>query len=524
MTTIQDRFRLRRGTAANLAAVNEVPLDSEIVIESDTGTADGARKFKIGDGVTPWNALPYFTLVDTVIRCRLATAAALPANTYANGSSGAGATLTMTTAGVLTVDGVATGLGDVLLVANEAAAANNGVYQVTTAGAVGVAAVLTRFARFVAPGAIPGRLLTVGPLGTANANTAWQSTTAAVPTVGTTSITFARLGGIGGSQFAVAGGTADALTATFGILPALADGLQFSVRAASANATATPTFNPNSLGALTICKLGGGALLAGDIAGAGHELILRYRASPARYELLNPRGLTSVVPGSNITVDTTDPFNPVVASTAASIALSGRVATYSALPGGLGPTDAGKAYLVDADGLIYVWSGTAFPASGAGAGAGGGASAIGPHRYWRFANLLASSLMIAGSLTAPAMCEFRLRSTSGGSNLAVTAASASNTFSGLAVANLYDGSTATLWSADAAFGSFNHWVSFDLGSAQSVRELFIQARNDATYYAQTPNIFDVEYSDDNVIWRRAVKITIPAFTSALQSQTAALPA
>lgn len=204
----------------------------------------------------------------------------------------------------------------------------------------------------------------MGPLGTANANTAWQSTTAAAPTVGTTSITFARVGGLGGSQFAVAGGTADALTATFGILPALVDGLQFSVRATSANATATPTFNPNSLGALTICKLGGAALRAGDIAGAGHELILRYRASPARYELLNPKGLASVVPGSNVTVDATDPFNPVVASTAAGIGLKGRLAAYANLPSS-GNT-AGDAYVLDSDSLIYVWNGTAWPSSGSG--------------------------------------------------------------------------------------------------------------------------------------------------------------
>ena len=59
-TTISDRFRLRRGTAADLSAVNETPLADEIVIESDTGTADGKRKFKIGDGATPWNSLPYF--------------------------------------------------------------------------------------------------------------------------------------------------------------------------------------------------------------------------------------------------------------------------------------------------------------------------------------------------------------------------------------------------------------------------------------------------------------------------------
>lgn len=62
MTTIQDRFRLRRGTAAALTAANEIPLAQEIVIESDTELVTGKRKFKIGDGTTHWNDLPYFTV------------------------------------------------------------------------------------------------------------------------------------------------------------------------------------------------------------------------------------------------------------------------------------------------------------------------------------------------------------------------------------------------------------------------------------------------------------------------------
>ena len=60
--TVQDRFRLRRGTAAALTAANETPLADEIVIESDTGLTDGARKMKIGDGVTAWNDLPYLAI------------------------------------------------------------------------------------------------------------------------------------------------------------------------------------------------------------------------------------------------------------------------------------------------------------------------------------------------------------------------------------------------------------------------------------------------------------------------------
>lgn len=73
---------------------------------------------------------------------RVATAAALPACTAAG--SGVGKTLTMNAAGVLTVDVVATALGDDILVKDQVAADDNGIYTVTTEGTVAVAAVLTR--------------------------------------------------------------------------------------------------------------------------------------------------------------------------------------------------------------------------------------------------------------------------------------------------------------------------------------------------------------------------------------------
>lgn len=53
MTDLAIRFKLRRGTAANLASVNETPLAGELVIETDT------QRMKVGDGATTWNSLPY---------------------------------------------------------------------------------------------------------------------------------------------------------------------------------------------------------------------------------------------------------------------------------------------------------------------------------------------------------------------------------------------------------------------------------------------------------------------------------
>lgn len=51
--TINYRFRLRRRLAATWAALNEVLLDSEIGLASDS------REIKVGNGATPWNTLPF---------------------------------------------------------------------------------------------------------------------------------------------------------------------------------------------------------------------------------------------------------------------------------------------------------------------------------------------------------------------------------------------------------------------------------------------------------------------------------
>lgn len=93
----------------------------------------------------------------------------------------------------------------------------------------------------------------------------------------------------GKTNWVDAGGTADAITAAYSIpLTTLVDGQLCHVRAGAANATTTPTFSPNGITARTIVKEGGSALVAGDIAGDGHELVLRYDLSNTRWELLNP--------------------------------------------------------------------------------------------------------------------------------------------------------------------------------------------------------------------------------------------
>lgn len=100
-------------------------------------------------------------------------------------------------------------------------------------------------------------------------------------------------------NWVVAGGTSDAITATF--VPALTnlnDGQLCFVRAAAANTTSTPTFAPNGLTPETITKLGGAPLSAGDIAGNLAEVVLRYNLANTRWELLNPAA--SLVPTGTV--------------------------------------------------------------------------------------------------------------------------------------------------------------------------------------------------------------------------------
>ncbi len=102
------------------------------------------------------------------------------------------------------------------------------------------------------------------------------------------------------------GGTADAITATYvPALTALTNGTLVGVRATAANATTTPTFAPNGLTAKTIVKNANAAVVAGDIAGDGHELLLRYASDIDKWVLLNPIYPNTTINLSSLTTDNT---------------------------------------------------------------------------------------------------------------------------------------------------------------------------------------------------------------------------
>jgi hypothetical protein len=123
--------------------------------------------------------------------CRVATVAALPAGTYANGSAGVGATFTATATGAwAAIEGVTLALGDRILVKNQATPAQNGIYTVTTLGAVGVAMVLTRAIDADTSTKIADCRVLIDQ-GTTQGDTEWGCT-ATAPTMGTTALPWKR--------------------------------------------------------------------------------------------------------------------------------------------------------------------------------------------------------------------------------------------------------------------------------------------------------------------------------------------
>jgi len=124
----------------------------------------------------------------------LATTAALPANTYNNGASGVGATLTANANGALSIDSTLTVVSERVLIKNEVAGANNGVYTVTQVGSAGTPYILTRATDFDTVGTGVDQIdegdFFLVTSGTANLNTAWVQQTAPPITIGTTAIVF----------------------------------------------------------------------------------------------------------------------------------------------------------------------------------------------------------------------------------------------------------------------------------------------------------------------------------------------
>ena len=126
-----------------------------------------------------------------------ATTAALSAVTYSNGSSGVGATLTANANGALTVDGQTMVAAERLLVKDQAAGLQNGIYTVTATGSAGAVFVLTRTTDFDSTSEVTSGAFTFIETGTTNSDSGWVLTTDGTITIGTTALAFSQFSGAG---------------------------------------------------------------------------------------------------------------------------------------------------------------------------------------------------------------------------------------------------------------------------------------------------------------------------------------
>ncbi len=193
----------------------------------------------------------------------MATTTALAANTYNNGASGVGATLTANANGALSVDSVAVVVGNRILVKNEVTQANNGVYTVTQTGSAGAPYILTRASDFDTAGTGVDKidagdffLITAGAT---QANTSWVQQTPLPITVGTTAIVFAQFGAP--LVYSAGTGLTESPAYTFNIA-------NTAVTAATyGSASQVPVFAVNAQGQLTLVTNTSIAIAAGAVSG-----------------------------------------------------------------------------------------------------------------------------------------------------------------------------------------------------------------------------------------------------------------
>jgi hypothetical protein len=167
-----------------------------------TGTVTVPSGYEDRAGFTT-NSLANKAYVDQVAQgldakpsARAATTANI-SGTYSNGTAGVGATITAGSNGAITLDGVSPIVGDRILVKDQTAAAQNGIYTVTTQGDGSTAFVLTRATPEDQPAELSGGSFIFVEEGTANGDNGYVFTHTGAPTFGTTALDVTQFSGAG---------------------------------------------------------------------------------------------------------------------------------------------------------------------------------------------------------------------------------------------------------------------------------------------------------------------------------------
>lgn len=238
--------------------------------------------FKLGNLATPTVSTDAATkqYVDDVaqgLNIHAASYAATTANlnaTYSNGTSGVGATLTNAgTQAAFTTDGTTPSQGDRILVKNQTATSQNGIYTLTTVGSGSTNWVLTRATDFDTAVEIAGGDFTFVDNGTTYANTGWVNVDE-VTTVGTDPIVFQQFSGAG--TYTASNGIT--LTGTnFTFTPRSGYGLQTGASGAEIKLATTSGLNLSS--DLAVGAGNGISVLANTVAIDSAVVVSKYAAT-----------------------------------------------------------------------------------------------------------------------------------------------------------------------------------------------------------------------------------------------------
>lgn len=199
ISTSASNVTIASGTNATNSTVTIQPQGTGTVDVSNKRITSVADPTQAQDAATKAYVDAVKTGLTVKDSARVATTGTLTV-TYANGTAGVGATLTNAgTQAALTLDSIVLNVGDRVLVKDQTAALQNGIYTVTNVGSASTNWVLTRATDFdQSPnGEIGGGDFVFVQEGTANADNGYVVTTNGTIAVGTTSIDWAQFSGAG---------------------------------------------------------------------------------------------------------------------------------------------------------------------------------------------------------------------------------------------------------------------------------------------------------------------------------------
>jgi len=251
--------------------------------------------------------------------------------TYANGSSGVGATLTQddATDGVFgSLDGISISVNDRVLIMDQGTGAQNGIYELTTAGnGVDVAWVLTRVTDCDESAEIDSAAIFVQQ-GSTKADIGYTQT-ADSPTIGTTALTWVQFNGaaniVAGTGLTKSGNTINAIggngiTANANDLAVDLDGSTLSVSASGlklADLTDTYILVGNGSNVATGVAMSGDATITNagvvSISLSGHDVTELDDVSDAGSGIIMSSGERSKLTGIEALADVTDATNVAAA-------------------------------------------------------------------------------------------------------------------------------------------------------------------------------------------------------------------